>query len=256
MQDVRLITFNTAAGNPRIATPEEELLRLPFYREALTDGPSAPILALQEVGTRHSRALRRAAAEGACRVLERRRPGLGNALVIPGRYAVREHRSGYYLLPQLRGIARGLRSRRCNWRQYGELRMWVEARLYDRAADRELTVINTHLSTDGSLKVPQLEAAVGRAQAAGSPVILAGDLNVAAGRDAEAAGIIARLGDMGTAPPRGRKIDYVLASGFEPVASRHWTDVLERRMSDHAPEDDTMRYTPDSSTVPSPALVS
>jgi endonuclease/exonuclease/phosphatase family metal-dependent hydrolase len=244
--DVRLITFNTAAGNRQITTPQEEFLQLPFYREALTGGPTAPILALQEVGDGQARALRRAAAKSTCRVLQRRRPGLGNALVIPDRYEVHGHRSGYYFVPQLRGIAHGLRTNRRNWRQYGELRMWIRARLHDRGADRELTVLTTHISTDGSLKVPQLEAVVRRAETAGPPVILAGDLNVPAGResgrDVDAAKIIARLRDMGAAPPGRANIDYVLAAGFEPVSSRHWTEVLERRISDHAPEDDIMRY--------------
>jgi endonuclease/exonuclease/phosphatase family metal-dependent hydrolase len=241
--DVRVITFNTAAGNPRITIPQEEFLRLPFYREALDGTGDAPILALQEVGDAQARALRRAAAESTATVLQRRRPGLGNALVIPDRYEVLGHGSGYYVLPQLRGIDHGLRTGRRNWRQYGELRMWVEAHLRDRAADRELTIVTTHISADGSLKVPQLEAVMRRAQGAGPPVILAGDFNVPAGRergrDVLAAQVIARLRDMG---PAEGTIDYVLADGFEPVSSRLWADIVDTKVSDHAPEDDLLRY--------------
>ena len=242
--DVRVITFNAAAGNPRITTPQADFLTLPFYREAFAGGPQAPILALQEVGDAHAKALAR--EHGTAVVLQRRRPGLGNALVIPDRYEVLARRSGYYLLPQLRGIGHALRAGHRNWRQYGELRMWIQARLRDTAAGHELTVLTTHVSGDGDLKVPQLEAAVRRAERAGPPVVLAGDLNVPRGRergrDVLAARVIARLRDMGGAPPGREKIDYVLAAGFEPVSSRHWTNVLDQRVSDHAPEDDVLRY--------------
>ena len=258
MPEVRVITFNAASGNPRIRTRQSDFLKLPFYREALEGGPGAPLLALQEVGTEHSRALRRAAAESTGTALQARRPGQGNALVVPDRYEVRSHRRGYYVIAQIRGLLDGLRTGRRNWRQYGELRMWIEARLHDRAAGRELTVLNTHVSADGSLKVPQTRAIVDRALAAAArgPVILAGDFNVPKrnqrGRDVEAAALLARLRDAGTAePPGGREnIDYVLTAGFEPVSSRLWTgDSLALpaspnadAVSDHYAEDDIIRY--------------
>ena len=47
--DVRVVTFNAAAGNPRIKTVETEFLELPFYREALTNAPGAPVLAVPGV---------------------------------------------------------------------------------------------------------------------------------------------------------------------------------------------------------------
>ncbi len=119
---VRVVTFNTGAGNPRVTTPQERFLELPFYREALTSAPGAPILALQEVGDAQARALR--AAPGTATVLQRRRPGLGNALVIPARYEVLQRRARFYVRPQLRGAADGAllwgRKRvRTNWRQFG-----------------------------------------------------------------------------------------------------------------------------------------
>jgi len=239
--DVRVVTFNAAAGNPRITTPQEAFLDLPFYREAFAGGPRAPLLALQEVGLGQARALRRVA--GTAVVLQRRRPGLGNALVVPDRYEVLARRSGYYVLPQLRGIGNALRSGGRNWRQYGELRMWVQARLRDREAGRELTLLTTHVSADGSLKVPQIDAIVGRAKAAGPPVILAGDFNVPAGRergrDVPAARLLAQLPDMAAT---SGSIDYVLAGGFEPVSSRIWTELVESAVSDHPARDATLRY--------------
>ncbi len=258
MDEVRVVTFNAASGNPRIKTRQGDFLLLPFYREAVEGGPGAPLLALQEVGDEHARALRRAAAEATARVLQARRPGQGNALVIPDRYDVLSHRRGYYVVPQLRGILDAVGSGRPNWRQLGELRMWIEARLHDRAAGRDLTVLTTHVSADGSLKVPQTRAIVDRALAAAGrrPVILAGDFNVPKhhprGRDVEAAALLERLRDVGTSePPAGREnIDYVLTAGFEPVSSRLWTgDSLAlpgspsaETVSDHYAEDDVVRY--------------
>jgi endonuclease/exonuclease/phosphatase family metal-dependent hydrolase len=242
-EDVRVITFNTAAGNPRITTPQEDFLRLPFYGEALDGAESAPLLALQEVGDAQARALRRAAAGSTATVLQRRRPGLGNALVIPARYEILGRASGYYVLPQLRGIAHGLRTGQRNWRQYGELRMWISARLRDRAGGRELTILTTHISADGSLKVPQLDAVVTRTRRAGTPVILTGDLNVPLGRergrDVPAAAVIDRLSNMGG---EAGQIDYVLGAGFELVTARAWTDLVDAKVSDHAAQDRLLRY--------------
>lgn len=263
-EEVRVITFNCAAGNSRITTAQADFVKLPFYLEAFRGDSNAPLLALQEVGADQARALRREGASGACRVIQMRRPGLGNALVIPERYEVLSHRRGYYVLSQLRGIAHGLwrwvrRQGRPNWRQYGELRTWIEARLHDRASGRDLTLLTTHISADGALKVPQVRAIVRRAEAAAGhgPVILAGDFNVPAGqargRDIEAAAVLARLRDVGPSQASGRQnIDYVLARGFEPVSSTIWTgDSLQlpgspnaETVSDHYPEDDVLRFHP------------
>jgi len=263
-EQVRVVTFNTAAGNPAIKTLQADFVKLPFYREAFDGVPSAPLLALQEVGPDQARALRRDAAATACRVLQIRRPGLGNALVIPERYQVLSYRRCYYVASHLRGVADGLRrwalhQARPDWRQFGELRMWIEARLRDRASGRELTILTTHLSVEASLKVPQAKEIVRRtrAAAAGGPVILAGDLNVPAeharGRDVEVAALLSELSDMGSSVPPGRKnIDYVLTLGFEGVASKIWTgDSLQlpgspnaETVSDHYAEDDLLRYAP------------
>jgi endonuclease/exonuclease/phosphatase family metal-dependent hydrolase len=223
--DVRVITFNTAIGNPRVTTPEGAFLALPFYREAFAGGEDAPLLALQEVGAKQARLLKRAA--GTAIVLQKRRPGQGNALVIPDRYEVKAHDAGYFVRPQLRGIVAALRGGRRDWRQYGELRMWIEARLHDRAAGRDLTMLTTHVSFDRDLNPRQLAAVVRRAH---PPAILAGDLNAAAPR---------RLDLMASGPGH---IDHILATGLQPASSRVWADVLERGLSDHAPVEARMRY--------------
>ena len=253
--EIRVVTFNTAAGNPRIKTPQASFLELPFYREALEGAPGAPILALQEVGAEQARALR--AATTSARVLQLRRLGLGNALIVPARFEVLRARRGYYALSHLRGVVDGLRwwrteAHKPNWRQFGELRMWLEARLRERESRRTFTVLNTHLSVEPSLKRRQARAIVERALAArrDGPVVLAGDLNVPAtgakGRDVEIAATLARLTDMGGHAANGRpSIDYVLADGFTPLSSRRWTgDSLSlpgspnaETVSDHYAED-------------------
>ena len=260
--DVRVVTFNAAAGNPKIKTVETEFLDLPFYREALEDAPGAPVLALQEVGSGQARALRERARGAPCQVLQKRRPGLGNALVVPARYRVLRARRRYFVLSQLRGTIDGLRwwakeGHKPNWRQFGELRMWVEARVRDRVTEREFTVLTTHLSVEPSLKRRQAEQVVRRARRAArrGPVVLAGDFNVPAnprGRDVEIAAILGRLKDAGSAQPGRRpNIDYVLTDGFEPVSSKVWmgdslslpSSPTAELISDHYAEDDVLRFT-------------
>ena len=229
---VRVVTYNTAAGNPRVRTPQRAFLELPFYAEALEGAPGAAILALQEVGTEQSRALR------GHRVLQARRPGMGNALVIPARYEVLAHRRGWYPLAQLRGSLAALRRRHADWRQLGELRTWIEARLRDGETGRTFTVLTTHLSVEPALKVTQGRAIAARARAVSGPVILAGDLNVPAreprGLDREVAGALGGLRDMASTAG----IDRILAAGFDSVSSRTWHEI---GLSDHAPVEATMR---------------
>ena len=235
MTDIRVMTFNTAAGNPKITTAQRDMLALPFYREVLEDAAGAPILALQEVGPEQARALKDAAAGGRFALIAIARPGQGNALLVPARYEVLSRRSRFFLASQLRAlgaaIGRTLRRReRLNVRQYLELRMWSCARLADRASGVELTVFNTHLSGEGALRLAQARALLRRVHRARErgPVILAGDLNVRAGGGADAAvrALFAPLADMAPAAvdPRRPAIDWILAAGFEAVSARLYTD--------------------------------
>jgi endonuclease/exonuclease/phosphatase family metal-dependent hydrolase len=266
VKDVRVVTFNCAAGNKRITTRQADLLQLPFYRDVLEGTEDAPLLCLQEVGPEQSRALRAAVADGApCELLQLRRPGLGNALLVPHRYAVVRRRRNYYLYAQARGVADALERRRrarehADMRQFGEARMWLQACLLDRESGRRFTILTTHVSVDPALKVAQVRAIVRRTLRAAwdGPVILAGDLNVPAddarGRDREAADDLRRLRDMDVSGPGAHRarpnIDYVLALGFEPVSTRIWTgDSLAlpgsldaEHVSDHYAEDDLLRY--------------
>ena len=259
-EHVRVITFNTAAGNRKIKTNQADFVTLPFYREAFADARGAPLLALQEVGPAQSRALDRDA--GSARVIQVRRPGLGNALVVPARYAVLSSRRRFYLGAQLLGILDALRrwarrEREPNWRQFGELRMWIEARLLDRASGRRFTLINTHLSVEPALKVAQARTLA--SPRAGRRRTRPGDPGRrpqrpgrqharARRRGGAAARALPRHGH--ERPPRRPNIDYVLAEGFEPVSSRIWSgDALQlpgspnaEAVSDHYAEDDVLRY--------------
>ena len=256
-----MITYNTAGGNPRFRTLQSDLVTLPFYVEALTGAPGAPLLALQEVGAKQARALRRGARSGRARVLYVRRPGLGNALVIPDRFEVLSHQRRFYLASQLRGLARGLRRwhqdrQRQNWRQYAELRMSIEARLRDRRSGRRFTIFNTHLSIEPGLRDAQVESLLRRARAAArrGPVIVAADLNVRLPRgdplEPPFAQLLREFPDMGTSPSAQADLDFILAAGFIPRRSRIWSGESlslpgrpnAESVSDHLAEDDILRF--------------
>ena len=241
-EPIRVITFNAAAGNPAFRTDQRALLELPFFREIIDGRPSAPILAAQEVGPGLVAGLRHAAANGHFRLVEIRRPGQGNALLIPERFEVLSHRSRYFSGSQLAALAKALwraarRRGRFNHRQLLELRMWTEARVRDRRSGAVFTVFNSHLSGDPQLRLAQARALMRRMHGARrrAPVILAGDLNTrpADGRDpvqsqADAAvrALFPPLEDMAPAArdPRRAAVDHVLAWGFEPVSARQYTD--------------------------------
>ena len=241
-QPIRVITFNTAVGNPRITTDQRAFLDLPFYREVVEGRPEAAILALQEVGPGQASALRRAEGGGRFRLIHIARPGQGNALLVPGRFHVVGSRSRPFLASQVAALARALWRRLrtgtgLNHRQYLELRMWSEARLRDSEGGPPFTVYNTHLSGDPRLRVAQAGALMRRVHDArrDGPVILAGDLNTRPRADddsersrADAAvwDLLAPLGDMAPAArdPRRPVIDWVLADGFDTVGARQYTD--------------------------------
>jgi len=266
---IRVITFNTAVGNPRIKTDQRAFLELPFYQEIIHGKPGAAILAAQEVGPEQAKALEDAAKDGRFRLVHLQRPGQGNAMLIPARFAVLSQRSRYVVRGQLVAIVRALwrwlrRQGRPNYRQLAELRMWSEASVRDERSSRAFSVFNTHLSADPDLCVEQAKDVFKRVHAARrrGPVILAGDLNTRAvdtpgapKRPADAAvrGLFDGLSDMGASAhdPGGRPtIDYILAGGFSPVSARLYTgDSLElpglpraEEISDHYAKEASLRF--------------
>lgn len=236
MTSFRVITFNTAVGNPEIKTEQVAFLELPFYREILEGADAAPILALQEVGPAQAKALKRAAAGGPFSLLHVSRPGQGNALLVPRRFELLHGRSSYFVASQAHAAAgavrRALRTRkRLDYRQYLELRMWTQARLRDTRSGRRLVVYNTHLSGDGPLRIAQARALFARVHRArrDGPVLLAGDLNVHAGAtnpaDAAVQAMFEPLRDMAATAtdPHRKAIDWILAAGLDPLSCRLYT---------------------------------
>jgi endonuclease/exonuclease/phosphatase family metal-dependent hydrolase len=236
---IRVITFNTAVGNPRIETDQRAFLDLPFYREVIEGRPDGPILALQEVGSAQAKALRQAARSGRFRLIHIARPGQGNALLVPARFEVLSRRSHFFLGSQgaalARAIWRAVRAReRLNHRQLLELRMWSRVWLRDSVTETRFSVFNTHLSGDRQLRLAQARSLMRRVHRASrhGPVILAGDLNThpedadQAAADASVRALFPPLEDMApsAADPRRPAIDWVLAAGFTPVSARQYTD--------------------------------
>lgn len=273
---LRLITFNTAVGNPKIRTHQRDFLELPFYREVLEGAPGAPILGLQEVGPAQHEAVKRAAANGRFKVVYVDRYGMGNSqgnmMLIPGRFEVLSSGSHRFVESHLKGTAASLWS----WAKSGfkgplrtqliEPRMWNEVKLRDSQSGQVFSVFNTHLSLDPHVRLQQAHELVGRLKEArkAGPVVLMGDLNTRApgyttGRpDQDRADAAIRklffpfLQDMGAgvAPGKRPDIDFVLADGFDRVSTRMYTgDSLSvpsakdaEALSDHYAEENVVRF--------------
>lgn len=186
---VRVITFNTAVGNPRIKTPQASFADLPFYQDVIQGRPDAPILVLQEVGPKQLERLCALAKNGRFTVVHAQsRPRQGNTVLVPGRFEVLESESHRYKTSQvegawdtLKGWVKGIhKPEEGQLRQLVEARSWTEVELRDRESGRILHVFNTHLSAFGPVKLHQaqdffeeVEDVIGSA-----PVVAAGDFNV------------------------------------------------------------------------------
>lgn len=240
---MRVITYNTACGNPKISTPAEAFLDLPFYEEAMTDAPDAPIIALQEVGPAQHRALRKRQREHGFGLVFRGRPGQGNALIIPSRYPIIKQAAGYYGWCQARAYVEASRwanrrpyagaSRPVNHRQYLEARMWLMARLAD--GGREFSVFCTHLSGERPLREAQARVLAVRVIDASrrGPVIVAGDLNARARSPT-----VKAFEPLEPVTPSEGAIDWILALGLVPVSSR----IIGEILSDHYPREAVLRW--------------
>lgn len=270
--DVRVVTFNTAIGNPAIKTAQADFLQLPFYRAVLEGQPGAPILALQEVGNAQRAAVEKLAASGNFYVLGERVGLTGrqnNMILIPKRFAVVQAKNHYYRMSHLRGVAKTLWSWAkggfkggLNLSQLTEPRGYQELRLRDTLTGKAFTVFNSHTSYYDALKVEHNQQLFSAARSAAErgPVIVAGDLNTrTADTDPEVDSWHDKsranydgFRDMGPqgAPPDKTNIDWVLAKGFSAVSSRWYTgkDVSlpgspdARTVSDHYAEEDVLRF--------------
>ena len=270
--DVRVITFNTAVGNPAIKTAQQDFLQLPFYKAVIEGKPGAPILALQEVGNAQRDAVKALAASGNFHVLSQRvglRGRQNNMILVPKRYQVEQAENHFFAKSHLVGVAKSLWGWAkggfkggLNLGQLSEPRGYQELRLKDTQTGKTLTVFNSHTSYYDALKVEHNKQLFAAAREAGKqgPVIVAGDLNTrTADTDPEAnswhdksRAHQAGFQDMGPAgtPPGKTNIDWVLGKGFAPVSSKWYTgDSIAlpgspdaQAVSDHYAEEDVLRY--------------
>ena len=93
---IRVITYNTASGNPRFAGNQRAFVDLPFYQDIVRGRPDAPLLAGQEIGPEQAEALEEAARGASFIMVHAKRPGQGNLVLVPARFEVLERRPGRY----------------------------------------------------------------------------------------------------------------------------------------------------------------
>ncbi len=267
---VRVITFNTAAGNSKIKTPQASFPDLPFYQEIIDGDPGAAILCGQEIGTKQLNRLKALSNNGNFQVVATyAHPGQANMILVPKRFEILGHEHKTYGASHFKGLWNALEGwvtgkGTPQWSQLFEPRKYTELRLRDRDSGREFTVFNTHTSYYGPLKVEHNTQLFGAARAARSrgPVIVAGDLNTRAadidrGDPYESdARVRAQFGDFADMGPPSKNvfprpnIDWILADGFSATTGRIYTgDSLQlpgspnaELVSDHYAEDDTLRF--------------
>ncbi len=267
---VRVITFNTAVGNSKIKTPQSAFPDLPFYQEIINGDPDAAVLCAQEVGPDQLNKLKKLSKNGNFQVIATyAHPGQANMILVPKRFDVLkvDHTTftGQHIKGFFNAVVGWFKGKgKPQWSQMFEPRKFTEVQLRDKESGRTFTLMNTHISYYGPLKVEHAEQLLGAANkaAAKGPVILAGDLNTrSADNDApdpfdsniRVRQMFGALEDMG--PPASEvkpksNIDWVLASGFTPVASRIYKGEALKLpgfpsadlVSDHFAEEDTLRF--------------
>ena len=270
--DVKVITFNTAIGNPKIKTDQKDFTQLPFYQSTLKNEPGAAILCLQEVGNAQRDEVKRLAASGQFHVFSQAvglRGRQNNMIVIPKRYEVVSHENNKYDLGHLKAIgskvwkwAKSFGKEPMNWSQLSEPRGYQKVVLKDSVTGKTMTVFNTHTSYYDEVKVGHNRELFKAAKEAAKkgPVIVAGDLNTrTADTDPgdkfnaqvrEQFGDFKDMGVQGKLPGGKTNIDWVLADGFTSVSSKMYTgdsislpgspDALS--VSDHYAEEDVLRF--------------
>jgi endonuclease/exonuclease/phosphatase family metal-dependent hydrolase len=250
----RAVTFNVAGGNPACTATPADILATPLIADVIHGDPDAPVVALQEVSPRlrHSLlALRgwRDTQRGRpyFEQLHVRRPGQGNALLIPQRFDVLGRLTGYLWRPMGRVVGELARDRdRANWRQALEVRMWISVVLRDTATGRGLNVFTTHLSGDARVRLRQATDLFAMVHEAGSPTLLLADLNLRPTSkrpedDTIRSVLFPPLVDLAwnavsvERPP----VDWILGTGLVAVSARLHGDV---RVSDHFPKEAVLDY--------------
>lgn len=273
--EVKVVTYNTAIGNPKIKTQQADFLKLPFYQKALSGAADAPILALQEVGDKQRDAVQALAKSGNFTAISMG-VGIGgkqnNMVVIPKRYeVVKQENKKFNFFEQLKdGAGMGLKSL-WGWAKGGfkgnpaftqvvEPRGYQKLELKDTVTGKTFTLLNAHTSFMEPMRSGHMEELfkVAREAEKKGPVIVAGDLNTRtadndpSGNDAGARKHFDGYTDQG---PKGQpankpNIDYVLTKGFEGVSSKWYTgDSISLpgspdagTVSDHYAEEDVVKF--------------
>ncbi|MFP5503686.1 MAG: endonuclease/exonuclease/phosphatase family protein [Candidatus Sericytochromatia bacterium] len=270
--DVKVITYNTAIGNPKIKTDQKDFTKLPFYQAALKNAPGAPILCLQEVGNAQRDEVKRLAASGQFHVFSQAvglRGRQNNMVVIPKRYEVVSYKSDRYGFEHVKAFAKkawgwvkSLGKEKLNISQMTEPRGFQQLTLKDTVTGKTFSVFNTHTSYYEDIKVAHNKELFDAPKQAAKqhPVIVAGDLNTRTAEtddpnehwDDQSRAQQGEFKDMGPKGPLPKKtnIDWVLAQGFDSVSSKVYTgdsislpgspDALT--VSDHYAEEDVLRF--------------
>lgn len=268
----RVITFNTAVGNPAITTKQRDFLQLPFYQDLLQGKPNAPVLCLQEVGNEQRAAVEQLAKAGGQFTVLANRVGANqhDMMLIPKRFEVTKQETHRFLGIQFKAFFRTT----FNWLFKGgekpvftqllAPRGFLQATARDRVTGQTLTFIDTHLSYWKELRADQAAKLMRHARAAEAlgPVVVAGDLNV---RTADTDGPqhaheghaatrahLKGYTDAGPSgnPPGKSNIDWVLVKGLQPLASKWYTgDSLSlpgspnaKAVSDHYAEENLVTW--------------
>jgi endonuclease/exonuclease/phosphatase family metal-dependent hydrolase len=273
--EVKVVTYNTAIGNPDIKTNQADFLKLPFYQKAISGAADAPILALQEVGNKQRDAVKALERSGNFKAYSLG-VGIGgkqnDMVVIPKRYEVVKQESKHFSLFQQikKGAGEGLKGLwkwatggfkgKPSFTQVVEPRGYQKLELKDTVTGKTFTLFNAHTSFMEPMRSQHLSELMKMAHEAEKkgPVIVAGDLNTRtaecdpSGNDKGAREKLNGYADQG---PKGQpadkpNIDYVLTKGFDGVDSKWYTgDSISlpgspdaSKVSDHYAEEDTIKF--------------
>jgi endonuclease/exonuclease/phosphatase family metal-dependent hydrolase len=239
MTPVRFVTFNAAGGNPACTATPADILAVPFMRDLIQGAATAPIVGLQEVTPELRRALlalRPATGRPLFEQVHVSRPGQGNALLIPARFEVMQHASGWLMGAMRRVlIDKVLRRATVDTRQALEVRMWLTAQVRDTITGRWLSVWCTHLSGCAPVRLQQAMDVLERMHATAGPrTVLLADLNIRrhSRHDSDTAIIDTLAPPLRDIAPVLGSIDWILGTGVTPLLARSLTNV---KVSDHYP---------------------
>lgn len=253
-EEITLITYNTASGNPKIKTPQSEFVKLSFYQKVIQGAPDAPIIGLQEVGEEQKKKLAELARKTnnfSYEYINSRGSRDGNLLLIPKRFEVLKSESAPYpFKAQVKGMEETVRKKGFHLNTIGQLytRMWSEVRVKDHVTGKTLTIGNTHQSYVNEIQSRQADVTVTRIKAAQKygPVLYIGDFNAdPKSKDSHGKLFKAKMEQAGAvdlSPEQKMNIDQIWGVGFTLVKGRVIYENLPgyNPPSDHKGEETTV----------------